>query len=238
WLIFQRGVMGESGVQQDILLYNRHTRMVSTLSRLNSPRANETEPALSADGSRIVYVSDEHGHPAIRLYDVVTGDAFEVPGANRRLLHVGTPTLSGDGCRIAYEAASAQDPDATDIYLYDIPSATQLTPPFVNTIHRETSPELSGDGRRLLFVSDRFGSDDLFEVDLDTGNTDNLALLNTDHDEGNPRYLGGATSRIVFNLTTRDEHPMTVLRAFNRQTMQIDTLPVANSLLGNSALGR
>jgi hypothetical protein len=65
-----------------------------------------------------------------------------------------------------------------------------------------------------------------------------LALLNSDHDERNPRYLGGAPDRIVFNLKTRDEHPLTVLRAFNRQTMQIDTLPVANSLLGNSAIGR
>ncbi|MNT27666.1 translocation protein TolB [compost metagenome] len=168
----------------------------------------------------------------------MTGDAFEVPGANRRLLHVGAPTLSGDGCRIAYEAAGAKDPDATDIYLYDIPTATQLTPPFVNTMYREASPELSGDGTRLLFSSDRFGSDDIFEVNLESGNTDNLALLNSDHDERNPHYLGGAPDRIVFNLTTREEHPLTVLRAFNRQTMQIDTLPVANALLGNSAVGR
>lgn len=238
WLVFQRGVAGPSGIQQDILLYNRLSRMVSTLSRVNSTHADETEPAISADGTRIVYVSNETGYPAIRLYDVVTGDAFEVPGANRRLLRVGAPSLSGDGRRIAYEASGALDPDATDIYLYDIPTATQLTPPFVNTVYREATPELSGDGTRLLFSSDRLGSDDLFEVDLESGNTDNLALLNSDHDERNPRYLGGAPDRIVFNLTTREEYPLTVLRAFNRQTMQIDTLPVANSLLGNSAVGR
>jgi Tol biopolymer transport system component len=238
WLVFQRGVQHAEGHQQDILLYNRQNRLVSTLSGLNTVGHDETEPSISGDGQLIAYVSYEHGHPAIRLYDVPMGAAFEVPGANRRLLRVGHPALSGDGQRIAYEAASMADPEATDIYLYDIPAATQVTPPFVNTHFRELDPELSADGRRLLFVSDRLGSLDVFEVDLDSGNTDNFALLNSDHDESRPEYLGGDTERLAFNLTTRDEYPLTMIRAFNRRTMQIDTLPVANSLLANSALGR
>lgn len=237
FLVFQRGVKTGSGVQQDILLYSQRARMVNTLRGLNTADANETQPSLGADGSQIVYVSDEDGYPSIRLYDVRTGDAFQVPGANRRTISVGAPTLSGDGLRIAYEAANAYDAANTDILIYDIPSSTQLTPPFINTAYRERCPDLSADGRRVLFVSDRFGSDDVFEADLDSGFTDNMSFLNTDDDESLPRYLGGSLERVVFQLKTREATPRTALRAFNRQSMQLDTLPIANVLVADSALG-
>jgi Tol biopolymer transport system component len=237
WLVFQRGVKSGDGVQQDILLYNTASRMVNTLHGLNSSGANETQPSLGADGTLIVYVSDEGGYPGIRLYNIVTGDAFQVPGANRRAVSVSAPTLSGDGHRIAYVAANAADPGNTDILIYDIPTATQYTPPFINSLYREDCPDLSADGRRVLFTSDRFGNDDIFEADLETGFTDNMSFLNTDDDERFPRYMGGSVERVVFQLRTREETPRTVLRGFNRVSMQLDTLPVANALFADSALG-
>lgn len=236
WLVFQRGD-GHGGA--DILLYNRQTRLLNTLPAVNSPRARETEPDITADGRLIVYVSDAGGRAHIRLYDVASGDAFELTGAGRQLSDVRSPTISGDGRRVAYSASTLNAPDSADIYLYDIPSASQLTPPFVNTLYREVDPELSPDGARLLFTSNRFGSDDVFECDLDTGFTDNFGDLNTAHDEQIPRYMGGGCDRILFQQRVHDPaYDQLSIRAFNRAQAMLDTLPVANMLLANSALGQ
>jgi Tol biopolymer transport system component len=236
WLVFQRG---DGHGDEDILLYNRRTRLLNTLSSVNSPRERESEPDISADGRLIVYVSDAGGRAHIRLYDVTTGDAFELTGAGRQLSGVRSPTISGDGTRVAYSASTLNAPDSADIYLYDIPSASQLTPPFVNTLYREGDPELSPDGARLLFTSDRFGNDDVFECDLDTGWTDNLSDLNTAYDEQVPRYMGGSCDRILFQQRIADPaYDQLSIRAFNRAQAMLYTLPVANMLLANSALSQ
>ena len=78
----------------------------------------------------------------------------------------------------------------------------------------------------------------VFEVNLDTGWTDNLSFLNTDElDEQHPRYLGGSVDRIVFQIKEYgvDNDPV-ALRAYNRASATLDTLPVANHILASSAL--
>ena len=125
----------------------------------------------------------------------------------------------------------------SNIFVYDIVSGTQLTPPFLNTAFDEYNPDLCLDGSRLLFVSNRFGTEDIFEVNLDTGWTDNLSFLNTDElDEQHPRYLGNSIERIVFQIKGIDEEWPVALRAYNRASATLDTLPVANQLYANSAL--
>lgn len=235
WLVFQRGLPGGD---QGLLLYDQQTRRLNTLSAVNSPQAQETEPDISADGNLIVYVSDAGGKRHIRLYDVETGDNYELGGAGRHLSDLRSPSISGNGRRVAYSAGTPAAPASSDVYLYDIPTASQLTPPFVNTLYREFDPELSPDGTRLLFVSDRFGSEDVFECDLVSGFTDNFSQLNTDHDEQHPRYMGARGERIVFQLRVRtDAYDQLSLRAFDRALAMLDTLPIANMLLANSALG-
>ncbi|MNT47654.1 hypothetical protein D3C72_1843870 [compost metagenome] len=117
----------------------------------------------------------------------------------------------------------------------------------MNTAFDEYNPDLCLDGSRMLFVSNRLGTEDIFEVNLDTGWTDNLSFLNTDElDEQHPRYLGGSVDRIVFQISKKDPlyyfygygygYDFVNLRAYNRATATLDILPVANQILADSAL--
>ena len=121
--------------------------------------------------------------------------------------------------------------------MYDVVNGVQLTPPFINTAFDEYNPELCADGSRILFVSNRLGTEDIFEVNLDTGFTDNLSFLNTyELDEQMPRYLGAGIDRIVFQIKYPDSTYPVALRAFFRPAALLDTLPVANQLFANSAI--
>jgi Tol biopolymer transport system component len=285
WLVFQRGVgsgslpVGNPGpnghINQDILLYNMDAKLVNTLHNLNTENFDEYEPDVSDDGCKIVYVSNQgpgfdnspNAIPEIRLYDVTTGDNWEVPGANRNFKDVSWPTISANGLKIAYGASILfQDdipnedntgtptggaastggllaPGESNIYIYDVAHGTQITPPFVNTAFDEYDPELCADGSRMLFVTNRWGAQQIAEVNFDTGFIDNLSFLNHPHHVGeaandmqHPRYLGSDTSRIVFQVKDTGNTVPIFLQAYNRVTAMLDTLPVANDLLFNQGL--
>jgi Tol biopolymer transport system component len=272
FLVFQRAWKEKKGYHrygynQDILLYNMDLKLVNTLPMLNTEDFDEYQADISNDGCNIVYVTEvEKGYPELRLFDLTTGDNWAVPGANRNFRDVTWPTISANGKRIAYGASiykgfggPAEDLDGNDtggdaytgnplyfgesnVYIYDIPTGTQLTPPFVNTAFDEYDPELCFDGTRMMFVSNRLGTEDIFEVNLDTGWTDNLSFLNTNElDEQHPMYLGGSVDRVVFQITNKDSrysnyYDFIQLRAYNRATATLDTLPIANHILADSAL--
>jgi hypothetical protein len=222
--------------------------------------------------------------PELRLYDTVAGEDYIVPGANRNFADIAWPTLSSDGQRIAYSASTLPSrngilafllglPDLkggppklgeSNIYIYDLAHGTQITPPFINTLSDEFNPDLNFDGSHILFVTDRWGSDDIVEVNLDNGFLDNLSFLNTKgRDEQQPFYLGHSTERIIyqsephlldllkhydrddfleadgdfdvesylktlFSLTDSSE-----LRAYNRTSGAVDTLPIVNDRHGS-----
>jgi hypothetical protein len=273
WLVFQRTWgTGDCGCSygygnQDVLLYNMDMKLVNTLPGLNTEAFDEYMPDVSDDGCNIVYVTQVTAFPEVRLYNVKTGDNWAIPGANRNFADISWPTISANGLRIAYGASvlpgygwafdgtgnptggpavtgNPLDFGESNVYVYDIPTGTQLTPPFVNTAFDEYNPDLCGDGTRMLYVSNRLGTEDIFEVNLDTGWTDNLSFLNTYLDEQHPRYLGGSVDRIVFQVTDSNfygwgfgpGYGQVSLRAYNRATATLDTLPVANHILADSGL--
>jgi Tol biopolymer transport system component len=227
---------------------------------LNTEEFDEYMPDVTDDGSKIVFVTEQAGFPEVRLFDVRTGDNWAVPGLNRNFADVTWPTISANGTKIAYGASIlyaggvAHDGTGTptgggavtgnpldfgesNIYVYDLITGTQLTPPFVNTAFDEYNPDLCDDGSRMLFVSNRMGTEDVFEVSLDSGMTDNLSFLNTDElDEQHPRYLGYGVDRIVFQIKPVYGPGPIALRAYNRASATLDTLPVANHLFADSAL--
>jgi Tol biopolymer transport system component len=267
WLVFQRTIPGHAGHcrwsgygDQDILLYSMDAKLVNTLHSLNTDDWDEFMPDITNDGCKIVYVSDEGGCPSLRLYDVTTGDNWIIPGANRNFADITWPTISANGLKIAYGASTSPGygvatdgtghatggpavtgnalwPGESNVYVYDVAHGVQLTPPFVNTAFDEYNPEFCLDGSRMLFVSNRLGTEDIFETNFDTGLTDNLSFLNSPNlDEQQPRYLGGNIDRIVFQIKAPDYPSPVALRAYNRTSATLDTLPVANSLFADSAL--
>jgi Tol biopolymer transport system component len=215
--------------QQDIFLYDLVTGSLRSLPNLNTEEYDEYAPAICDDGHLIVYLTNQSGYPQVRLYDVEKGQSYEVPGANRSFKDVTWPTISGDGKIVAFGASEqpgegvavdetgnptggaaftggALTPAQSDIYIYDIAHGVQLTPPTLNTPFDEYEPALSPDGQAMLFVTNRYGSEDILEVNLATAAIDDLPRLNTrGYDEQHPLYEDNQFRDILYQIKPIDK---------------------------------
>ncbi len=122
----------------------------------------ETEPALSPDGSRVVFISNRSGSDQLWLGDPVSGaveriTAFDDAG----LTH---PRWSPDGDRIAVVVESR---GTADIYLVDL--ASQSANPLIARASVDDRPEWSADGSAMYFRSDRDGRGRIWRMRLETG---------------------------------------------------------------------
>lgn len=239
WLAFQRTTPAAPGgrADADVMLFNTRTQMLNRLPSLNSAAFDETSPDLSGDGRWLAYVVEDGVQSEVRVYDVSTGADDALPGLNRAFAEVDDPRFSHDNRRLLFSAATRLADGGTgtsDLYLYDLSTATLFEVPFVNTPFNEANPDLHPDDRRLLFTSDRRGTRDIFEADLETGHIDDLPFANTDRfDEASPRYYGKDRRLIRFRVFPDPvEAPSAYqLRIFDPSTARVDTVPVGNRLL-------
>jgi Tol biopolymer transport system component len=240
WLAFIRTSTGPDEVpRSDLFLLDTVTQRLNTLPALNTFAADASDPDLSGDGRWIAYVAVRGDVSRLSLYDVTTGAHHALPGADRGFGEVRNPRLFAKDRRIAF-SASAAAPDGPagtlDIYVYDMATSTLLEPPFVNSPFDEDNPDLSDNGARMLFDSNRFGSRDLFEVNLTTGVTHNLSLANTlRFDEHSPRYYGKDDAWIRYKLTvaTSADPNGFLLRIYHPTEGLVDTVDIANRLLAH-----
>jgi Tol biopolymer transport system component len=200
----------------------------------------------------------------LRIYNTHNGADFIVPVADRGLNHITWPTISGNGDVIAYGAIADtphvhQDPvkcdncdpntlpsgakDRSDaqrsnyeVFLYSIRAAAQLTPPFINAPDSDTyNPDLNELGDKVVYVSNRRGSEDIYLTDLRSGFTDNMVLANSDCHEQEPRFLGLTDSRIVFQS---DRTGNFRIYAYDLPTALLDLLPLANECCDGDSMLR
>ncbi|MEB3327892.1 MAG: hypothetical protein VKQ33_01525 [Candidatus Sericytochromatia bacterium] len=225
WLVYQSNESGDN----DILLFSLESQLINTLPTLNT-NADEEQPDVSNDGDVIVYVSNRAGSDELRVFDLVDGNNFRVPIANRGLYDVNWPTISGNGEVIAYGASDGQ---SADVFVYSLRDAAQLTPPFLNTPDGEYNPDLNEHGDLIAFVSNRRGSEDIYAVDMRSGFTDNLVLANSPYIEQEPRWLAGTDDALVFHTDRTGEFR---IMAYNLDTAVLNTLPVANEIGSNTQL--
>jgi TolB protein len=117
-------------------------------------------PAWSPDGRRLAYVSFEGGRPGLWIQTVTSGSRERIgPASESR----SAPAFSPDG---RYLAWTRQDGDNTDIYITDLERGGE---PVRVTRHWsiDTEPAWLPSGEGLIFTSDRAGSPQLYEVELD-----------------------------------------------------------------------
>jgi hypothetical protein len=173
------------------------------------------------------------GGDSLFIYNTHNGANYAVPVANRGLGWVTWPTISGNGEVIAY-GGSDGGRKRSDIFVYSIRDAAQLTPPFINDAKgNQYDPDLNAAGDLITFVSDRRGSEDIYICDLKSGFTDNLVLANTDCVEQEPRFLGPLGDRIVFQS---DRTGKFRIFAYDIGAAILDTLPVAHEFGSNDQL--
>lgn len=132
--------------------------------------AMNVEPAISPDGTQIAFSSDRSGKPMIYV--------MNVDGSNpRRLTFAGhynsTPTWSPDGKKIAF-AGVDKDKGAFDIFVINedgtglqrLTSARKTNGKWANN----EAPAFAPDGQRVMFVSDRTGTSQLYMINIDGTN--------------------------------------------------------------------
>src|SRR5262249_28151183 len=108
--------------------------------------------AWDADSRRIAVATVVAGHPALAIYDAMTGDnQREIPidGGSESF----NPPWAPDGHAVCFTGLSR---GLTDLYIYDFssPSLRQLT----NDAYADLQPSWSPDGRLIAFATDRYSS--------------------------------------------------------------------------------
>lgn len=131
------------------------------LTRLTTDAWDATDPALSPDGTRLAYTSNQSGYWDIYILDLATGES--IPFTSTRE-YEGTPTWSPDGQWLAY---TAYREDNLDIYLASLADRNQPPIQLTNDPAADSNPSWSPEGRRIAFVSNRSGDAEIWFANLD-----------------------------------------------------------------------
>ncbi len=148
-------------------------------------------PAWSPDGSKLAYVSFEHGDSAIYLQDVTTGSRRLL--SNKRGIN-GAPKFSPDGRRLAISLSFEGNPE---IYVMDLGSGamTRIT----NNLSIDTEPEWTPDGANIVFTSDRSGKPQLYEVSAGGGAPQRLTFQGQYNADASISYDGNQIAMVQGN---------------------------------------
>jgi len=159
---------------------------------LRNNRSTERHPVFSPDGSTILFTSNASGSFELHTMDP--------SGANVRQLTTTsgqgrstTGSYSRDGTRIVYVVEQPRGGSNIWIMNADGTGAQQLT----DTPDRDTSPEFSPDGTKIVFDSNRDGQRNIYVMDVDGTNRVQLTTGSINFD---PSFSPDG-SKIVFAST-------------------------------------
>lgn len=143
-------------------LYSAERSNLAQWRKLVDDSAAASEPAVSADGSRIAFTSARDGQPAIYIMDAdgtSAGRLTNSPAAN------GAPAFTPDGQSLVYHSLRTGH---RQVFLQPITSsdAIQLTQEPTENWH----PTVSPDGETIAFVSNREGNPDIWLMAKDGTN--------------------------------------------------------------------
>lgn len=160
----------------------------------------DTYPSWSPNGKSLIFQSDRSGNWDIWRVDLDNSEVGDATRLTSSLADDGCPDLAPDGSKIAFQ--SDRGSNRFDIWIMpvdslDDPAACEknafcLTEPLSGD---SVCPRWSNDGSRVTFMSNHFGTWDIWMADMATG--DLLHVTDLDGDEKYPSFSHDGR-RIVF----------------------------------------
>lgn len=152
-------------------------------------------PTWSQDGTSIIFSSTKGGDPALWAIPTRGGAATRIAGAGPATWH---PTVAREGGQMAAQKIVR----SSGVYCLPLEGEPGKNTPTVVTATngRNEGPQLSPDGRRLVFMSDRSGFVDIWVSNRDGSSAVQLTNL---HGSGTPRWSPDGLW-IAFDSTTHD----------------------------------
>lgn len=139
--------------------------------------------------NKILFQSDRNGGMGIYMTDLSGKDVRQVISDT---LWNATPAMSRDGSKIAYSSRASRK-EKFNIKVYDLVSKETTT--ITHSPGHSIRPEWSPDDKMIYFHSDRYGTDDLFAMNIDGSNVQRLT--DGESNENTPRISPDGT-RILF----------------------------------------
>ena len=143
-------------------LYAAERANLAQLRKVMDDTATATEPAFSADGSRIAFTSTRDGQPEVYVMDADGTNAARLtnsPGLD------GDPSFSPDGLSVVFHS---QRTGHRQIYLQPITSSVAV--PLTQEPADNSQPSMSPDGELIAFVSNRDGNNHIWLMAKDGTN--------------------------------------------------------------------
>ena len=161
--------------------------------RLTSGSANETQPALSNDSTRLVYTNDASGLSRIWIAtsDAIGAVALTAEGfGGGGSLEVNAKWASAADRVVMTATANGR---ANLFSVIALPGNTPVAVTGSTSQNTDVEPSWSPDANRIVFASTRAGGTSLFIVDL---RTSAVTQLTSNSSDGQPEWL--PDGRIVF----------------------------------------
>ena len=156
-LVFAAWNRPGSSQRWDLFRYDVAARRLDPLDGLNTQMYDERMPAISGDGGRLAFVTNEPGDGGLMeivLCDAKSGQRVPTPGLNTAHREV-EPALSADGRWLAFSSDRPGGSGGRDIHLYDVQDRKLIDLPGLNSVAHEQTPSISQSGRWLALVSER-----------------------------------------------------------------------------------
>jgi Tol biopolymer transport system component len=175
--------------------------------------------AWTGDGREIVFASNPWGRGwRIWRVSVAGGAPRDVPLAGKQAQF---PSVARKGDRLLY----AESPSVASIWRAAL-TGTAGDQSLIRSTGRDHSASFSPDGRRIAFVSDRTGSDQIWVADSDGANPVQLSHVE-DARLGRPRWSPDA-SALIFDHRTQGRPEIYRLPAAGGQAVKLTSIAASN----------
>lgn len=184
-----------------------HDLTTNTTIRVSDPAAGGRNPSISADGTRIVYISTVDRIDDLFLVDLIAGTTTKVSVGNAGEQgngNVSNGVIARDGQRVVFDSLASNlvvgdSNGVSDVFVRDLAAATTVRVSFAPDGSENSSSSsaaaISGAGHRVLFYSGG-----LYMHDLTSGETISIA-------GGYGAVISYDGSRIAFASTLSDLVP-------------------------------